>query len=87
MRKLIFALASAGVLALTLPAAAQIGIRAGEHGVDVRLGDRDRDHDRGEYRERFRSRDRDEYRERRHVRECEVLWRDGHRVRVCHERD
>ena len=87
MRKLIFALTGAAVLALTGPAAAQLGIRAGEHGVDVRIGDRDRDHDRGEYRERFRYRDRDEWRERRHVRECDVFWRDGHRVRVCHERD
>jgi hypothetical protein len=87
MRKLIFALTGAAVLALTLPAAAQFGIRAGEHGVDVRIGDRDRDNYRGEYRERERYRDRDESRERRHARECDVQWRDGHRVRVCRDRD
>ena len=84
MRKLIFALAGAGVLALTLPAAAQLGIRAGERGVDVRIGDRDRDNYRGEYREREHYRDRDEWRERRHHRDCDVFFRDGRRVKVCH---
>jgi hypothetical protein len=87
MRKFIFGFTGAAVLALTAPAAAQFGIRAGEHGVDVRIGDRDRDNERGEYRERFRYRDRDEWRERRHVRECDVFWRDGHRVRICRGRD
>jgi hypothetical protein len=48
MRNRIFVLAGAVVLALTGPASAQMGVRAGERSVDVRIGDRDyyRDDDR-----------------------------------------
>ena len=94
MRKLIFAfafvLAGAAMLALTVPAAAQIGIRAGERGVDVRIGHRDRDYyrdyDRDEIdRDRIvHFRDWDEAREFRH-RDCDRFWRHGRRITVCHD--
>jgi uncharacterized protein YdbL (DUF1318 family) len=38
MKKLAFGLVSAAVLALTLPAAAQIGVRVGEDGIGVGVG-------------------------------------------------
>jgi Ni/Co efflux regulator RcnB len=50
MRTTLFALAAAAVVALTVPASAQVSVHAGDEGVGVRLGhdrDRDRDHNRG----------------------------------------
>jgi hypothetical protein len=91
MRKLIFVLAGAAMLALTVPAAAQIGIRAGERGVDVRIGHRDRDYyrdyDRDEIdRDRIvHFRDWDEAREPRRYRDCDRFWRHGRRITVCHD--
>jgi hypothetical protein len=84
MRKLVFILTGAALLALAVPAAAQVGFEAGEHGVDVRIGQRDRDYYRDRDRDRIiRFRDRDEWRERRH-RDCDVFWREGRRITVCH---
>jgi hypothetical protein len=82
MNKFAFGVVTAAVLAMTLPAAAQIGVRVGEGGIGLRFGDRDR----GEYRDRDRDtryRDRDEGRERRHHRDCDTFWRDHRRVTVC----
>jgi hypothetical protein len=92
MKKLIFALTSAAAIALTVPlalsvpAAAQFGIRAGDRDVDVRFGDRDRDyfHDRDRI-VHFRDWDRDEWRWRHHRRGCDVFWRYGHRTVVCRD--
>ena len=83
MRKLVFALTGAAVLALVVPAAAQVGFEAGEHGVNVRIGHGDRDYYRDRDRDRIRFRDRDEWRERHH-RDCDVFWREGRRITVCH---
>jgi hypothetical protein len=82
MKKLAFGLVTAAMLAMTLPAAAQVGVRVGGDGIGVRVGDRDR----AEYRDRdrVRYRDRDEGRERRHHRDCDTFWRDHRRVTVCH---
>lgn len=44
MRTSLYAFAAAAILAFTLPAAAQVSVRAGEDGVGVRVG---RDHDDG----------------------------------------
>jgi hypothetical protein len=55
MKKLAFGLVSAAVLAMTLPAAAQVGVRVGEDGIGVRVS-RDRDHVR--YRDRYEGRER-----------------------------
>jgi hypothetical protein len=91
MRKLIFVLTGAAMLALTVPAAAQVGIRAGEHGVDVRIGHRDRDYDRDYDRDRVdrdrivRFRDWDEWREPRRHRDCDRVWRHAHWITVCHD--
>jgi hypothetical protein len=83
MKKLAFGLVSAAVLVMTLPAAAQVGVRVGEDGFGVRVG-----RDRGEYRDRdnyrIRYGDRDEWRGRRHHRDCNTFWRDHRRVTVCH---
>ena len=55
MRSLVLCVVAAATLAVTVPAYAQVEIRAGERGVGVRLGDRDhergwrRDHVRGAY--------------------------------------
>jgi len=92
MRRLSFVLTGAAAmslmapLAFTLPAAAQVGIRAGD--VDVRLGHRDRDYDRDYDRDRgvrYRDWDRDEWRWRHRHRDCDVFWRYGHRTVVCHD--
>lgn len=92
MRRFIFVLTGAAAitliapLALTAPATAQVGIRAGD--VDVRLGHRDHDYDRDHDRDRivrYRDRDHDEWRWRRRHRDCDVLWRDGHRTAVCRD--
>ena len=88
MTKLILVLAGT-TLAMTLPAAAQVGVDAGPGGVGVHLGDRPhRDYDRDRYYYRYRDRDdyrdRDEFREQRHVRACDTFWRHGERVTVCH---
>jgi hypothetical protein len=74
-------LISTAMLALTIPASAQVGVDVGPGGVGVHLGHRPyyRDYDR----DRYRFRDRDEYRER-HFPECDTFWRHGHRVTVCH---
>lgn len=83
MKKFAFGLISVAILVMSLPAAAQVGVRVGEDGLGVRVG-----RDRGEYRDRnnYRVRygDRDEWRERRHHRDCNTLWRDHRRVTVCH---
>ena len=84
MKKLTFGLVSVAVLALTLPAVAQVGLRVGEDGVRVHVGDRDRSEYREHDRDRVRFRDRDEGRERRHHRDCDTFWRDHRRVTVCH---
>jgi hypothetical protein len=93
VRKIIFGLTGAAAIALAVPlvvsapAAAQVGIRAGD--VDVRFGDRDRDRfDRDRDRiVHFRDwdRDRDEWRWRHHRRDCDVFWRYGHRTVVCRD--
>jgi hypothetical protein len=90
MRKLNFVLAGAAVFALTVPAAAQLGVRAGERGVDVRIGDRDRDYYRGDYdrdridRDRIvHFRDWDEWQPRH--RDCDRFWRHGRRITVCRD--
>lgn len=48
------AAAMAATVIASVPASAQLGIRAGENGVSVRIGDGDRDHHR--YRDRHRDR-------------------------------
>jgi hypothetical protein len=53
MRNIIIVLTGAAVLALTAPASAQIGVCAGERGVDLRIGDRDRDYYRDHDRDRI----------------------------------
>jgi hypothetical protein len=86
MARLFFALIGAAMLALTIPASAQVGVDVGPGGAGVHLGDRPyyRDYDRDRY---YRFRDRDEYRDEwreRHFRDCDTFWRHGHRVTVCH---
>ena len=83
MRKLIIGLAGAAVLAMTLPAAAQVGVKVGEDGGGVRVGGHDRDRDRDRYRVRYG--DREEWRERRHHRICDTVWRDHRRITVCRD--
>jgi len=83
MKKFAFGLVGAVVLAMTLPAAAQVGVRVGEDGFGVRLGDRDRAGYRDRDRDHVRYRYRDEGRERRHHRDCDTFWRDHRRVTVC----
>jgi hypothetical protein len=83
MNKLALCVLTAAVLAMTLPAAAQIGVRVGEGGIGLRLGDRDRAEYRDRDRDSVRYRDRDEGRERRHHRDCDTFWRDHRRVTVC----
>ena len=81
MKQLTFGLiCAAAVATMTLPAAAQVGVRIGDEGVGVRVGPRDR----AEYRERNHFRDH-EWREHRYTRDCNTFWRDGRRVRVCRE--
>jgi hypothetical protein len=82
MEKRAFGLVGAAILAMAVPAAAQIGVRVGEDGVGVRVG-RDRDEYRDRDRDHVRYRDRDEWRERRHHRDCDIFWRDHRRVTVC----
>jgi hypothetical protein len=84
MKKLAFGLVSAAMLAMTLPAAAQVGVRVGEDGIGVRVGDRDRAGYRDRDRDHVRYRDRDEGREGRRHRNCDTFWRDHRRVTVCH---
>ena len=84
MKKLAFGLVSAAVLAMTLPASAQVGVRVGENGVGVHIGDRDRSEYRDRDRDHVRYRDWNEGRERRHHRDCDTFWRDHRRVTVCH---
>jgi hypothetical protein len=83
MNKLALGVVTAAVLAMTLPAAAQVGVRVGEGGVGVQLGGRDRAEYRDRDRDSVRYRDRDEGRERRHHRDCDTTWRDHRRVTVC----
>jgi hypothetical protein len=83
MNKLALGVVTAAVLAMTLPAAAQVGVRVGEGGIGVHLGDRDHAEYRDRDRDSVRYRDRDEGRERRHHRDCDTTWRDHRRVTVC----
>jgi hypothetical protein len=86
MKKFVLVLASAALVALTMPASAQVRLGVGDNGVSVRLGDRDHYRDRFRYRDRdeWRYRDRDDWRWRRHRRDCDTFWRHDHRVTVCH---
>jgi hypothetical protein len=91
MKKLVCVLATAMLVALAVPASAQVGVGIGDNGVSVRLGDRDHHRDRFVDRDRdeLRYRDRDDYRDhdwrgRHRGRECDTFWRHDHRVTVCH---
>ena len=83
MRKIGLVLSGCAFAALTVPAAAQVGVGIGDHGVSVHLGDRPHYRDLGD-RPHYRDHDRDDWRFRRHVRECNTFWRDGRRTTVCH---
>jgi hypothetical protein len=91
MRNIIIVLTGAAVLALTAPASAQIGVRAGERGVDLRIGDRDRDYYRDHDRDRIdrdrivHFRDWDEWRAPLRHRDCDRFWRHGRRITVCRD--
>lgn len=78
MKKITFCLAGAALLALVTPSLAQVGVRIGEDGVGVRVGEREH------HGERDRDRGRDDWRGRRHRRDCETIWRDGRRITICH---
>jgi hypothetical protein len=80
MRTLVGVRATTMLVALSVPASAQVGVGVGDNGVSVRLGDHPRDFYRD--RDQWRYRDRDEWRRHR-GRECDTFWRHDHRVTVC----
>jgi hypothetical protein len=83
MTRLVFGLVGTVMIALTVPAAAEVGVRLGENGVGVRIGDRDRGEYRDHDRDRVRYRDRDDWRWRRHHRDCDTVWHGDRRTTVC----
>ncbi len=69
MKTIIYGVTLAMALTLAIPAFAQVGVRVGEQGVGIRIGEGDRDHDRRWHHDR---------------RNCETFWRHGERITECH---
>jgi hypothetical protein len=86
MKKLVFVLASLGVMAATVPASAQVGVAQGTNGSQIRFGDTfDRD-----YRAEWPMPTRDwrgdnsyGYANGYADRACNTFWRHHHRMTVC----
>ena len=72
MRSFVYGVVAAASLLVAVPAFAQVRLHVGEEGLGVRLGDRDHGRDR----------DHNRFRVPEH-RNCETIWRHGHRVTVC----